>query len=117
LIRRRRDPRLRQHPPASRTYASTTNAAQIGLRFVGVDVAEAGGSLLPVVRPVRDYLAEINPTFASRAQAAVDLAERIAAESALAAVPMAGARRTRAEGADREHNEDAALVLPVAALC
>ena len=54
--------------------------------------------------------------FASRAQAAVDLAEPIAAESALAAVPMAGARRTRAEGADRERNDDAALVLPGAAL-
>ena len=57
------------------------------VRLVGVDVPEAGGTLLPALEPLRDYLADVDPDGLPRVDAAIDLAARIAAGSAPAAVP------------------------------
>ncbi|MDN5919014.1 MAG: erythromycin esterase family protein [Pseudonocardia sp.] len=63
------------------------NIAHVPARFVGIDVPEAGGSLLPALAPVRDYLANVDPGLLPRLDAATELAERFAAGSAMTAIP------------------------------
>ncbi|ADD42388.1 erythromycin esterase family protein [Stackebrandtia nassauensis] len=58
-----------------------------GVRFVGIDIPEAGGSLLPALRPVAGYLQGIDPDAAVFAEQAIAIAERVARPSAAAGAP------------------------------
>ncbi len=57
------------------------------LRFAGIDVPEAGGSLLPALVPVADYLHDVDPEMSPSVSFAIDVAERFARSSAAASVP------------------------------
>ncbi|MFE1174009.1 erythromycin esterase family protein [Streptomyces sp. NPDC058773] len=78
--------RLRRH--------NTT--AQRPVRFAGVDLPAAGGSLLPVLLPVADYLREVDPALLPLIGSAIQRAERFAGESGAVAGP-AWARLAEAE--------------------
>ncbi|MEV0698783.1 erythromycin esterase family protein [Saccharopolyspora sp. NPDC050389] len=57
------------------------------VRFAGVDIPAAGGSLLPVLAPVADYLREIDPEVLPAVKEAMRIAESFAGPSASAAAP------------------------------
>lgn len=57
------------------------------VRFAGVDVPEAGGSLLPALRPVAGYLSGIDPDALPLVNTAIAIAERFAGSSAAAGAP------------------------------
>ncbi|MGK5733866.1 erythromycin esterase family protein [Streptomyces sp. URMC 124] len=61
--------------------------AERPVRFAGVDVPAAGGSLLPALQPVVDHLRAADPEALPEAETAVRIAERFAGESAAAAAP------------------------------
>ncbi|MGW6060483.1 erythromycin esterase family protein [Streptomyces sp. NPDC055189] len=66
------------------------------VRFAGVDIPAAGGSLLPALVPLADYLREIDPETLPTLQAAMTIAESFAGDSAAVAAP-AWARLPTAE--------------------
>lgn len=66
------------------------------VRFAGIDIPAAGGSLLPALAPVADYLREIDPEALPVAEAALRIAETFAGGSAAVAAP-AWARLPTAE--------------------
>lgn len=66
------------------------------VQFAGIDVPAAGGSVLPALRPVAEYLRQVDPEAAPAAEAAMDLAKSFAGASAAAAAP-AWARLSSAE--------------------
>ncbi|GGP87183.1 erythromycin esterase family protein [Saccharothrix coeruleofusca] len=66
------------------------------VRFAGVDIPAAGGSLLPALAPVADYLRRVDPETVPAIQVATRIAELFAGHSAAVAAP-AWARLTTAE--------------------
>ena len=72
LLRRLREHNLRASRPA---------------RFVGIDIPDAGGTLLPTLAPVRDYLADVDPGLLPRLDGVIALAGRVSARSGPAAIP------------------------------
>ncbi|MFC8128259.1 erythromycin esterase family protein [Streptomyces sp. NPDC057302] len=57
------------------------------VRFAGVDIPAAGGSLLPALDPLADYLRRIDPESLPTVQAARTIAESFAGDSAAVAAP------------------------------
>jgi erythromycin esterase len=57
------------------------------VRFAGIDVPAAGGSLLPALAPVADYLRETDPEALPLIQQAIRIAEKFAGASAASAAP------------------------------
>ncbi|ASO23123.1 erythromycin esterase [Actinoalloteichus hoggarensis] len=72
--------RLRRH---NRTSTAT-------LRFAGIDIPQAGGSLRPALDPVADYLRAVDPDALPLVIAALEISDRIAGASAAAAAPAWG---------------------------
>lgn len=66
------------------------------VRFAGIDIPAAGGSLLPALAPVADYLRDIDPETLSAVQTAMRIAESFAGGSGADAAP-AWARLATAE--------------------
>ncbi|MER5228177.1 erythromycin esterase family protein [Streptomyces flaveus] len=66
------------------------------VRFAGIDIPAAGGSLLPALAPVADYLRQIDPETLPAAQRAMRIAESFAGGSGAVAAP-AWARLSAAE--------------------
>ncbi|TDD80261.1 hypothetical protein E1293_21235 [Actinomadura darangshiensis] len=66
------------------------------VRFAGIDIPAAGGSLLPALTPVADYLRQIDPEALPAVQAAMRIAESFAGGSGAVAAP-AWARLSTAE--------------------
>ncbi|MYT33138.1 MULTISPECIES: erythromycin esterase family protein [unclassified Streptomyces] len=66
------------------------------VRFAGVDIPAAGGSLLPALSPVADYLRRTDPEFLPAVQTALQIAASFAGGSGAVAAP-AWARLTSAE--------------------
>ncbi|MFB7550790.1 erythromycin esterase family protein [Streptomyces sp. NPDC056154] len=66
------------------------------VRFVGIDIPAAGGSLLPALAPVADYLRHIDPETLPAAREAIRIAESFAGGSGADAAP-AWARLATAE--------------------
>ncbi|MCX4965324.1 erythromycin esterase family protein [Streptomyces sp. NBC_00654] len=64
--------------------------------FAGIDIPAAGGSLLPALVPVADYLRRIDPESLPTVRAAMTIAESFAGDSAAVAAP-AWARLAAAE--------------------
>ncbi|XVQ15523.1 erythromycin esterase family protein [Spirillospora sp. CA-255316] len=57
------------------------------VRFAGIDIPAAGGSLLPALAPVADYLRQIDPETLPALQRAMRIAESFAGASAASAAP------------------------------
>lgn len=57
------------------------------LRFVGIDVPEAGGALRPALEPVAEYLREVDPDSLPLVEVALDISDRFCGGSAAAAAP------------------------------
>jgi erythromycin esterase len=55
------------------------------VRFSGIDIPEAGGSLLPALSVVADYLREADPPAVPLLEAALEIAKRFAGKSAVTA--------------------------------
>ncbi|NKY54097.1 erythromycin esterase family protein [Nocardia vermiculata] len=68
------------------------------LHFAGIDIPAAGGSLLPALGPVGDYLAEVDP----QALPAVGTATRIAASFASASAASAAPTWTRLPATEQD---------------
>ncbi|GGV19044.1 hypothetical protein GCM10010275_70830 [Streptomyces litmocidini] len=68
---------IRQH---NRTAAAP-------VRFAGIDIPAAGGSLLPALTPVADYLRRIDPETLPTVQTAITIAASFAGDSAAVAAP------------------------------
>ncbi|MEU9126275.1 erythromycin esterase family protein [Streptomyces sp. NPDC048506] len=66
------------------------------VRFAGIDIPAAGGSLLPALAPVADYLRHIDPETLPAVQTAMRIAESFAGGSGAVAAP-AWARLATAE--------------------
>ncbi|GGY11899.1 erythromycin esterase family protein [Streptomyces hiroshimensis] len=74
-----------QEPLRSLRLHNRTAARPV--RFGGVDIPAAGGSLLPALHPVADHLREADPGALPQAETAIRIAERFAGGSAAAAAP------------------------------
>ncbi|WP_030907938.1 erythromycin esterase family protein [Streptosporangium amethystogenes] len=61
--------------------------AAMPVRFAGIDIPAAGGSLLPALAPVADYLRQVDPETLPAIQTAMRIAESFAGASAAAAAP------------------------------
>ncbi|MEU2027014.1 erythromycin esterase family protein [Streptomyces sp. NPDC016469] len=57
------------------------------VRFAGVDIPAAGGSLLPALAPVADYLGRVDPESLAMLQTATSIAASFAGDSAAVAAP------------------------------
>ncbi|MFE4371695.1 erythromycin esterase family protein [Streptomyces sp. NPDC056835] len=57
------------------------------VRFAGIDIPAAGGSLLPALAPVADYLRQIDPEALPAVQSASTIAASFAGDSAAVAAP------------------------------
>jgi erythromycin esterase len=57
------------------------------VRFAGIDIPEAGGSLLPALHPVADYLREVDPELAPSIDSAIAIASSFAGLSAARTAP------------------------------
>jgi erythromycin esterase len=66
------------------------------VRFAGIDIPAAGGSLLPALAPIADYLRQVDPETLPAVQTALRIAESFAGGSAAVAAP-AWARLATAE--------------------
>ncbi|GAA3073782.1 erythromycin esterase family protein [Streptosporangium carneum] len=62
-------------------------SAGVPVRFAGIDVPAAGGSLLPALTPVADYLCEVDPEALPMIQEAIRIAGSFAGASAASAAP------------------------------
>ncbi|WAL68386.1 erythromycin esterase family protein [Amycolatopsis cynarae] len=67
-----------------RRHNATTG---VPVRFAGIDIPAAGGSLLPALDPVADYLSQIDPEVLPMIQKAIGIAGSFAGASAAAAAP------------------------------
>ncbi|MET8796359.1 erythromycin esterase family protein [Nocardia sp. NPDC004568] len=76
-----------------RRYNAT---AEVPVRFAGIDIPAAGGSLLPALAPVADYLSQVDPEVVPAIREAMRIAGSFAGASAAAAAP-AWARLASAE--------------------
>ncbi|MHA6799962.1 erythromycin esterase family protein [Bounagaea algeriensis] len=63
------------------------NAGPHPLRFAGLDVPIAGGSLRPALEPVVEYLREVDPDLVPQVQRALTVSDRIEGSSVAAAAP------------------------------
>ncbi|MGI9003303.1 MAG: erythromycin esterase family protein [Pseudonocardia sp.] len=63
------------------------------IRFVGIDLPEAGGTLRPALDPVADYLRDIDPESLPFQEVAVTIADRFAGTSGAAAAPASDLRK------------------------
>ncbi|MEU8305717.1 erythromycin esterase family protein [Actinomadura sp. NPDC048955] len=61
--------------------------AEAPVRFAGIDIPAAGGSLLPALTPVADYLRQVDPEMLPVIQEAMRIAGSFAGASAAAAAP------------------------------
>jgi erythromycin esterase len=61
--------------------------AEASVRFAGIDIPAAGGSLLPALTPIADYLRQIDPETLPLVQTAMRIAESFAGASAASAAP------------------------------
>ncbi|AHH97690.1 hypothetical protein GCM10010174_02040 [Kutzneria viridogrisea] len=59
----------------------------LGVRFAGLDLPAAGGTLLPALEPVADYLREVDPQAVPMVEGALRTAREFASGSAAAAGP------------------------------
>ncbi|MFE9857244.1 erythromycin esterase family protein [Streptomyces sp. NPDC005780] len=57
------------------------------VRFAGIDIPAAGGSLLPALTPVADYLRRIDPETLPMTKSAITIAASFAGDSAAVAAP------------------------------
>ncbi|ONK13799.1 erythromycin esterase family protein [Streptomyces sp. MP131-18] len=57
------------------------------VRFAGIDIPAAGGSLLPALTPVADYLRQVDPEILPAARTAMRIAESFAGDSGAVAAP------------------------------
>ncbi|SHF66785.1 erythromycin esterase family protein [Streptoalloteichus hindustanus] len=57
------------------------------VRFVGIDIPQAGGSLLPALAPLADYLRDVDPDVVALLETAIGIAERCAGGSGASAAP------------------------------
>ncbi|WP_228813272.1 erythromycin esterase family protein [Nocardia flavorosea] len=78
-----------------RRYNAT---AATPVRFAGIDIPAAGGSLLPALGPVADYLREVDPGMLPEAETALRIAASFAGASAASAAPA----WTRLPAADQD---------------
>ncbi|MEU4797549.1 erythromycin esterase family protein [Streptomyces sp. NPDC023327] len=83
-------------PEPLRFLRRHNRSAATPVRFAGIDIPAAGGSLLPALDPVADYLRRIDPESLPAVQGAITIASSFAGDSAAAAAP-AWARLTTAE--------------------
>ncbi|MGW2892251.1 erythromycin esterase family protein [Streptomyces griseoruber] len=67
-----------------RWLRSWNSAARHPVRFEGLDIPAAGGSLAPALEPVAAYLADIDPAAVRYARTALELAEPVSAGSGYA---------------------------------
>ncbi|MFF4403070.1 erythromycin esterase family protein [Streptomyces sp. NPDC001404] len=74
------------HEPLRYLRRYNTRAAR-PVQFAGVDIPEAGGSLLPALIPVLTYLRETDPAAVPLAEQAIGIAERFAAPSMPVSAP------------------------------
>ncbi|MFI1658344.1 erythromycin esterase family protein [Streptomyces sp. NPDC020472] len=63
------------------------HTAKEPVRFAGIDIPAAGGSLLPALAPVADYLRRIDPEALPTVQSAITIAASFAGDSAAVAAP------------------------------
>ncbi|MFF0561651.1 erythromycin esterase family protein [Streptomyces sp. NPDC004266] len=63
------------------------HTAKEPVRFAGIDIPAAGGSLLPALVPVADYLRRIDPEALPTVQSAITIAASFAGDSAAVAAP------------------------------
>ncbi|MFG1684119.1 erythromycin esterase family protein [Nonomuraea sp. NPDC049269] len=61
--------------------------AAVPVRFAGIDIPAAGGSLLPALAPVADHLRRVDPEVLPAIQQAMRVAESFAGASAASAAP------------------------------
>lgn len=61
--------------------------AERPVRFAGVDIPAAGGSLAPALTPVADYLREVDPEVLPLAERALRIAETFAGDSGAVSAP------------------------------
>ncbi|MFF8381504.1 erythromycin esterase family protein [Streptomyces sp. NPDC015661] len=74
------------------------HTAAAPVRFAGIDIPAAGGSLLPALAPVADHLREVDPDTLPLVQEAMRIAATFAGASAAAAAPA----WTRLPAADQD---------------
>ncbi|MER6512927.1 erythromycin esterase family protein [Nonomuraea sp. NPDC001636] len=72
--------------------------AEAPMRFAGIDIPAAGGSLLPALAPVADYLRDIDPETLPAVEQAMRIAGSFAGASAASAAPV----WTRLPAADQD---------------
>ncbi|GAA3146525.1 erythromycin esterase family protein [Planomonospora alba] len=72
--------------------------AEVPMRFAGIDIPAAGGSLLPALAPVADYLRDIDPETLPAIEQAMRIAGSFAGASAASAAPA----WTRLPAADQD---------------
>ncbi|MCP2257620.1 erythromycin esterase [Streptoalloteichus tenebrarius] len=58
------------------------------VRFVGIDIPQAGGSLLPALTPLADYLRDVDPEILPLLETAIGIAQRCSSGSAASAAPL-----------------------------
>src|SRR5262249_193739 len=71
----------------ARWMRSYTGTAATPVRFAGIDIPAAGGSLLPALIPVAGYLREVDPEVVPLIEDAMRIAEKFATRSAASAAP------------------------------
>ncbi|MFD0559439.1 erythromycin esterase [Stackebrandtia endophytica] len=79
-----------------RLLRNHNRAAVTPVRFAGIDVPAAGGSLLPALTPIADYLRDVDPEVMPVIETAMRIAESFGGQSAATAAP-AWARLDSAE--------------------
>ncbi|MFE6687494.1 erythromycin esterase family protein [Streptomyces sp. NPDC057743] len=82
---------IRQH--------NRTNAASPPVRFAGIDIPAAGGSLLPALAPVADYLRRTDPETLPMVETVMRIAASFAGGSAADAAPAWGRLATAEQDA------------------
>ncbi|MER7722433.1 erythromycin esterase family protein [Streptomyces sp. NPDC096323] len=74
-------------PDPVRFIRRHNHTAATPVRFAGIDIPAAGGSLLPALTPVADYLSRTDPETLPALRSAITIAASFAGDSAAAAAP------------------------------
>ncbi|MYW00797.1 erythromycin esterase family protein [Streptomyces sp. SID3343] len=74
-------------PDPMRYIRRHNRTAATPVRFAGIDIPAAGGSLLPALTPVADYLRRIDPETLPTVRSAIEIAASFAGDSAAVAAP------------------------------
>ncbi|MEV0321615.1 erythromycin esterase family protein [Streptomyces sp. NPDC050658] len=74
-------------PDPLRFIRGHNRTASTPVRFAGIDIPAAGGSLLPALSPVADYLGRIDPETLPAVRSAITIAASFAGDSAAVAAP------------------------------